>query len=776
MIKKLSTLLVCCVSLTCSAKDITQQQALNIAQKFFLIKDKAVNKADLKDHCQRVDWQQQAAYYVVNNPSGKGFVVVAGDNRAPEVLGYADNGSLDLQQAPLQLKEWLNGYAEEIAYLRQHASEQETPDTETKKYTPVAPLLGETAWNQLDPYNLMTPQYVGTTHAATGCAATAMAQIMYYHKYPAHGRGQNSYKSGQYGMNLSVDFSESVYDWGSMLPVYGDWDSEESRMAVALLMRDCGYAIDMDYGAVSGAAPDAWPTALVKYFDYDIGLSNRYRVNYALDEWNSIIYDEINAGRPVFAGGFASSGGHAFVFDGYDEDGLVHVNWGWGGTSNGYFRTSALTPAIQGTGGADGGFNSRQSIITGIQPALEYSELTPELLSSETVKATTTGNTVNLKLNGKLTNGGYCDITVDLGFGVYDVDRQLVLVILAEERKKSIAQKEFIIGVTANDVDLSALANGEYRIYPIAIEHGGQQWTKVRDNNNSKPNFLKLQVTDGSFTFSSPVKFRLAAKDVKLNNILYQGIKASVTAMLVNTGDMEYCSDVKVALFDIQDGTKVTESDTYIEEVYAQDSTQINIISSYDVQPNDYLLALIDENQTKLHEPILVTMQSAPAGDNSIEAIGQLAFTDDEPICQDNLDMTARLSCPSGVFAGNLVVYVYDEYETLATPLGSLDPQFVFIEEGQEQTIRFKGKMENGVVGVRYKATIIDLDNNQYVKPRNTASCYFVLSDSSVNSINDIERDIYHHSDTYDLYGRRMDSEQLPKGIYIRKGKKYIVR
>lgn len=773
MIKKFSTLLVCCISLISSAKDVTEQQALNIAQKFFSIKSKTFDKAELTNHCQRADWQQQAAYYVVNNPEGNGFVVVSGDDRAPEVLGYSDKGSLDLKQAPIQLKEWLDGYAKEIAYLRQHACEK-VQDTENKKYTPIAPLLGKTAWNQLEPYNLMTPQYVGTTHAATGCAATAMAQIMYYHKYPTRGRGQNSYKSGQYGMNLSIDFSESIYNWEAMLPVYSDWDSEESRMAVALLMRDCGYAINMDYGAVSGAAPDAWPTALIKYFDYDIGLSNRYRDNYSLDEWNRIIYDEIKAGRPVFAGGFASSGGHAFVFDGYDEDGFIHVNWGWGGTSNGYFRTSALTPAIQGTGGADGGFNSRQSIITGIQPALEYSELTPELLSSETIKATTAGNTVNLKLNGKLTNGGYCDITVDLGFGVYDTDNQLVLVILAEERDKYIAQKDFIIGVSANNVDLSALVNGEYRIYPITVEHGGRQWTKVRDNNNSKPNFLKLQVTDGDLKFSSPIKFQLTAKDVKLNNILYQNIKASVTATLVNTGDMEYSSDVKVALFNIQDGTKVAESDTYIEEVYAQDSTRINIISSYNVQPNDYLLALIDENQTQLHEPIVVNMLPAPIGDNSIEATGQLCFTNDAPIYQNDLDMTAQLSCPSGVFSGNLVVYVYDEYETLATPLGSLEPQFVFIEEGHDQTIRFKGKMENGVAGIRYKATIIDLDNNQYVMPRSTASCYFMLSESPASGINETNRNM-DDSTTYDLYGRRIGSGQLPKGIYIRKGKKYIV-
>lgn len=181
-----------------------------------------------------------------------------------------------------------------------------------------------------------------------------------------------AYQSNQYRMNLEVDLSGSHYQWDLMQPVYGEWDTQESRDAVALLMRDCGYAIDMDYGATSGAEPDTWPVPLMTYFGYDRALTNRRRENYSLAEWNHIIHTELQAGRPVFASGFASSGGHAFVIDGIDGIGLFHINWGWSSVSNGYFRTSALTPAIQGTGGADGGFNSHQTIITGIQPAQTY--------------------------------------------------------------------------------------------------------------------------------------------------------------------------------------------------------------------------------------------------------------------------------------------------------------------------------------------------------------------------------------------------------------------
>lgn len=782
MIKKITLLVICALTFcgVVSSKEISRRQALQIAGKFFASKGKAVKNTQLR--CQSKNEKQDFAdYYVVNCGNNMGFVIIAGDDRAYEVLGYSDSGSLDIETAPIQVCEWLDGYSEEINFLRSHASDYMAAKSEAK-YTPVAPLLGKTAWSQLEPYNLMTPYYVGTTHSATGCAATAMAQIMYFHKYPAQGQGQHSYKTSQYNMNLSIDFSESIYNWNAMLPVYGDWDSDESREAVALLMRDCGYAIDMDYGAVSGAAPDAWPTALIEYFNYDRGLSNRYRANYSLDEWNSIIRTELSEGRPVFAGGFANSGGHAFVFDGFDEDGLIHVNWGWAGVSNGYFRTSALTPAIQGTGGADGGFNARQSIITGIRPAQEGSELTPELLSSERIQATPSSaqrnDKIKLRLPGKITNGGYCDITADFGFGVYDSDNNLVLAIPAAETEKTLAKGELTIGINAAEADLSSLEPGIYRVFPIAVEHGGNNWTKVRDNNNSKPNYQKLTVSEDKLTFNMPTMFQLSADDVKLETKMYQGVKSMVTATVTNNGDMEYSSEIKAAIYNKEDGTKIAESDTYLEDIYAQESINVSIASAYYVEPGEYKLAIIDENQTQLNEPIDIVVEAAPSGNNEIKAVGQLVYDGEEPIKQDNLHFTAQLTCQSGVFAGNIVVFIYDEYETQAQPYGSLEPQFVFIDEGETKTYTFSGKMENGVNGMRYKATLVDLDANTYITPRNLASCIFTLTADETGISSATANMKENDNAIYDLSGRRIQqrAESLRKGLYIKNGKKYIVK
>ena len=713
------------------AADVTQQQALTIAKQFFCQQLSGENGARSASQIPTTISEHQG-YYIINRGQGQGFVIVADDDRAYQVLGYSLSGSLHPDDAPQQLRQWLKGYTEEMDYLKKLPVSSKAVHFFKSEYQPVAPLLGETAWNQLYPYNLLTPCFVGTTHSATGCAATAMAQILYFHQYPDHGLGQTSYHTGQYRMNLSIDFTESTYDWELMKPVYGDWDSEESRQAVAVLMRDCGYAIGMDYGAVSGAEPDAWPSALINHFGYDRGLQNRYRAHYSLDEWNRIIRHEIDARRPVFAGGFASSGGHAFVFDGYDEEGLIHVNWGWGGVSNGYFRTSALTPAIQGTGGADGGFNARQSIITGIQPPQQGSELTPEFLSSEKIKATPSlaepGEPIDLRLNGKVANSGWCDITADFGFGIYDAAHQLVLALPAAEQEQTLAVGAFRVGISLSGADLSQLPEGQYTVWPIAVEHGGNRWTKVRDNNSSKPNYLKMSVlSNGDIQFSDPTKFVLSARNVNIDTRCYQGVKTSVSATLQNTGDMEYSSDIRVTLYNAIDGTRVAQSDNYLEEVYAQDTLRVSIVSAYDVAPGDYMLSLTDENQQPLCELVPLTVLPRPEGDAAIEAVEGLFAPEGEELTPEHLSFTAHLHAPEGVFAAYVGVYIYDEYETTTTPLGSLSSQFVFVEPDGTVEIRFSGTMENGMPGTTYKATLINLDENTYIKPRVKASCTFTL-------------------------------------------------
>ena len=240
-------------------------------------------------------------------------------------------------------------------------------------YPSIEPLLGNTAWNQSEPYNNHCPIDPTTNErSVTGCMATATAQIMYHHKYPKKGTGTYSYWCGW--ETLSVDFSKATYDWDNMLPSYrGDYTKTESD-AVAQLMYHVGVACNMWYGSTSsGAGMGTGMQAIVRNFDYDAAI--RVLMKDYMDEQTlmDVIAEDLQASRPILIEALTKrQEGHAFVLDGMKADGYIHINWGWGGYANGYFVLSAMNPENQGIGGAsdNGAFTEYVTLYTGIQPNL----------------------------------------------------------------------------------------------------------------------------------------------------------------------------------------------------------------------------------------------------------------------------------------------------------------------------------------------------------------------------------------------------------------------
>ncbi len=311
--------------------------------------------------------------YVFNIGSDEGFVVVAGDDNAVPVLGYADTGCFNPEDIPANMAEWLK--LNEI-YV-EHCAQTGAPQigiTSRQGTVVVAPLLGDINWGQDYPFNEKCPTYTsgGTTkHYYVGCVATAATQIMKYHNYPQRGTGSKSYTWN--GTELTADFGSTVYDWNNMLPFYPETGATPSQTdAAATLAAHFGIAVEMDYlPEGSGALSMLVPGALRDYFGYDGATVMRKRAYYSSSEWLELIKGELDAGRPVYYGATSDTGigGHAFVCDGYDSEGYVHINWGWYGRSNGYFLVNHLNPSELGVGGGTGGYNRDQEIITGIQPA-----------------------------------------------------------------------------------------------------------------------------------------------------------------------------------------------------------------------------------------------------------------------------------------------------------------------------------------------------------------------------------------------------------------------
>ena len=317
-------------------------------------------------------------YYVFANGEDKGFTIVSGDDRMPEVVGYSAQGTYDPDHLPANYVGFMKAYQETVEALLKGDAQVSGGLAEVRQWraeragsAAVAPLLDGIKWDQREPYNNRCPLYEGTNRSVTGCVATAMAQVMMYYQYPKKLKSTiESYTTKAYGINIPAIYSGATYDWDNMLPDYSKSDYNSAQAdAVAKLMYHCGAAVKMDYGPLSGA--NVTPIILATYFGYDADLmQDLTRTVFTLQQWMTLIDNELKAKRPILYSGQASDEGHEFVCDGSDGKGLYHINWGWGGYQDGYFDLTILQPQKggAGSGSAVDGYNRNCSMIIGIAP------------------------------------------------------------------------------------------------------------------------------------------------------------------------------------------------------------------------------------------------------------------------------------------------------------------------------------------------------------------------------------------------------------------------
>ena len=287
-------------------------------------------------------------FYVFEDEDCGGWVIVSADDRAHQVLGYSLSGDFDMIAMPCNVSAWLEEYAEQLEYLRQHPALEMKSDGERSIAFPNTSPLILTTWNQGSPYNMRCP-IMHNTNALTGCTATALAQIMYYYQAPQRAcLAIPAYVTKTEGVNVQA-LPATIFDWQNMLLYYSGGFSNLNCQAVAKLMRYCGQALCMDYGVnASSAYIELIPYVLPHYFGYDRTNPPHVieRANYSDDEWTQLLCDELSEGHPLaYSGKSATSGsGHTFIVDGY-RNGAFHVNWGWGGSYDGFFQLSAFRPS-----------------------------------------------------------------------------------------------------------------------------------------------------------------------------------------------------------------------------------------------------------------------------------------------------------------------------------------------------------------------------------------------------------------------------------------------
>lgn len=407
------------------ADSVTPERALSMAQAF-MSGGKATFCASadvsLKLAYQAHSLEGKPDYYVFNRGNGGGYIVVTGDDRTVPVWGYSTNGTFDYESLPENAKWWLSEYQRQLQYLRDHP---EAKARQTAKLTTyVGPLL-TTEWNQNYPFNMMCPNAADPFHpdyhdkAPTGCYATALAQIMNFHKWPKVGRGSINYScevtfyelnpywselppfpvemydEKSYTAYLGANFSLSVYNWDLIEEFNSGISNPQNINAIAKLMYDVGVAIKTKYD-VHGSSADYITAAnnIRTFFDYGVVTCPKsyWQQNYPDIPWDDMLRSAIDSNHPLFYYGYEPNigEGHGFVLDGYDSNGLFHFNWGWGDTNwNDCYFASDLVEPVNGMT-----FNSEHAVLD-LVPNNEIKSLSGFLKDSsiDVVNKGSTGST-----------------------------------------------------------------------------------------------------------------------------------------------------------------------------------------------------------------------------------------------------------------------------------------------------------------------------------------------------------------------------------------------
>lgn len=544
MKKYFAFLLSATAAMTANAGQISEQQAAAIASKYMPETTTARKMARAKSADNAA--ADTAPYYVFNFGDNQGFVVISGDDSLTELIGYSREGSFSTENMPQNLKSWFGAYAD---YVEKVQSGEAKPIKRASEVgTPVVDALVKTHWNQDEPFNRMCPAYYLDENEIlpTGCVATAVAQVMNYYGYPSRGKGEISYsyyQANDYASrtDISVDFSQSTYDWDNMLDDYtryydankniiNEYNDTEA-VAVALLMRDCGASVLMTYAlGGSGSLDFNIPYGIATHFGYKSSLYMRSSMTDA--QFIGIIEDELDNGRPLVFCGSGTAGGHSFVADGYDSNGLLHINWGWGGMSDGWFDINLMNPDAIGIGGGAGGFVEGQSVTT-MQPdesgdgwygntplAYTYDNTYRDYVRADK-ESLSKGDKLTVEVSG-IANYAYSGYNGSIAVAVFDRQGNRVAE-PTDAHSIQLREMEGVFKLSFNvQGELENLVDGEYMIYPVSKESRAGyffDWIRIADADR-----VYITVKGDDITVGEPIR-----------QIAMESIDAPATAVLGNT-------------------------------------------------------------------------------------------------------------------------------------------------------------------------------------------------------------------------------------------------
>ena len=535
------------VSLIAFAGEVTEQEALQKAQQF--MKGKQFKQKNLR----RAAALGGKSFYVFNAEQNGGFVIVSADDRTEAILGYADQGTLDANRLPENAKKWLEGYEIQISALEncphEYTSERRVLGA------PVAPMI-TAHWGQGAPYNNMCPMD-GDERSVTGCTATAMAQVMHYYKWPITPVGPlPAYTTSTKKIEVEA-LPATSFKWDKMKVKYNRDETGESADAVAELMRFCGQSVEMNYKSSSSGA-NVWASHMIDIFGYSKTAQDVRRQYYNTKDWEALIYQEMKEKRPVLYCAFSGDGGHEFIIDGYDDKGLFHVNWGWNGSSDGYFVLSVLNPNDRGIGGGTSanGYTLSQRALIGIQPdngedpgrQLPRVECQSEFTTATYTRTGAENFVVNV--TGKIITWpeDQNDVTVDFRWVLCQDEN----ILGAFDTTSGITLKySYFYNVSATLSLGATLADGVYELRGMYRANSSDSW-KFCDLFYKTKSFILMTISGNTLTLNQSADM---PDIIHINSVNLQGAKKTMRGMTA-TMNWKYNGYLNVNTFYLWDGGK----------------------------------------------------------------------------------------------------------------------------------------------------------------------------------------------------------------------------
>lgn len=666
-------------------------------------------------------------FYVFNTGINDGFMIVSADDCINPLIGYTDSGSFNYENIPDNMQAWLKEYQRQIDTAIKSGA---TISRATTQRATIAPMV-KTQWNQNAPYNNDCPMDDGS-RSVTGCVATAMAQVMKYHNWPPKGIGSNSYQwenSAGETKTLTMDFSSITFDWANMLDVYTSSSTTAQNAAVAKLMAACGHSVNMNYSNHESGAPSPLiAPALINYFDYDGNIQYLMRDYYGIQEWEDMIYAELAARRPViYDGSTASRAGHEFVCDGY-ENGYFHINWGWGGLSDGYFMLTLLTPASQGIGGSNSGYNFQQGAVFGIQkntgspaPAKSHYVISQEFTVLDNM-FTETGSRKFQKTEAITFGSGFFNMspnTVFMNFGL-----KLTNVSTGKTSYKRCAYSDTELlefpfspgsGFKSYPVYATQFPTSDtYTITPAFYDLTTATWHDILVPISNP--VLTATCTSKAVTISRTAAVHLSAANVEILTPIYEKANYKISAKISVT-ESEYHGIITAKLY--KPGTNnAAASDTLgIVNILADEPLDFESIGDFYnfnpalTAPTTYDLVLADNSGRNISDRIKVTVYPAVKTSFTVTDIkfpeATIAGNIPQMPC-NRISVSATVTCTEGYLNSPVTLYIFPRTSGNVNSLTALSSEQLFLTAGSSQEITVTGAYS--APGKYFLAFYIDKD------------------------------------------------------------------